>query len=685
MAKVSKSASRGVKNQMSGSQRTKQVSLFIKLGIVGTAAGAIVGTLIGRIHPTVAPLLSQAQTLQNELPSESAGSPPSLTPSPFATVSPSTLVEPSPNLNCPTAKTQEAQTASADQAQVDQAQVDQVQIDQTQRTQAQIAQAPAQSGFTQLVSDISQKATWVEQPAMSLSSVFGHVAPQVLPYLNPTPFPDINPLARQAKVPVMMYHDILPEKQVFFDVTPEEFEQHLKLIKEKGLTPISMDQLVIHLRTGAPLPPKPILLTFDDGYLGHYTHVYPLLKKYNYPGLFAIYTAKVGKQLGRSSLNWDQLRQMSKDPLITISSHSVNHKPMAGMPADELVLETQVAKRILETELKVPIRYFTYPIGKYDQAAVDGVQAAGYEAALTMRDADEKLAGESENLLKIERVGQSRLAEMTDVADAGPAIAPVGFNFGFDFASPLRQINATINQIPFVFIAGGKPVTIHYHTRGQVEAIIANTPAIAAVDGTFFSLEQLDSNELLGPVYSQSTGQFVPGKSGQIPFLEDRPLVLIGPASVRFVPFKSQKHNTLEALQTQMPDVTDAFVAAGWLVDNGRPQPLERFGKLYSVNEQRHRAFWGINQQGQPQIGVSSEPIGAVDLGIALAKAGFRDAVMLDSGASTSLAFKGKSLVAYEPRPVPHVVGLVPAPSDPASVVCPPTASQPASNGSSVR
>jgi poly-beta-1,6-N-acetyl-D-glucosamine N-deacetylase len=663
--KGSKSASRGVEGKGLGSKRAKQVTLFLKLGLAGTSAGAIVGILIGRVTPSATPLVSQAQTLE---PSIAGSESPSPFPTP-ATPQPNAVFKPTDQ---PTDQSTElAPPANCQGTQANTATQSTPAIPADLATPATPTNPVARpTEFTQLVSNISQKATWIEQPAISMGAVFGQVAPQVLPYLNPTAFPDINPLARQAKVPVIMYHDILPEKQVFFDVTPQEFEQHLQLIQQKGLTPISMDQLVMHLRTGAPLPPKPILLTFDDGYLGHFTYVYPLLKKYNYPALFAIYTAKVGKQLGRSSLNWDQLRQMVKDPLVTISSHSVNHKPMAGMPAEELVVETQLAKQILEKELQVPIRYFTYPIGKYDQAAVDAVQAAGYQAALTMRDADEKLAGESENLLKIERVGQSRLAEMTDIADAGAAIAPMSFNFGFDFAAPMRRIDATINQIPFVFIAGGKPITIHHSTRDQVQNILANTPAIAGVDGTFFSLEQLDSNELLGPVYSQSTGQFIPGKRGEIPFLEDRPLVLIGPNSIKFIPFKNKQLNTLEALQQQMPDVTDAFVAAGWLVDNGRPQPLERFGRLYSVNEQRHRAFWGINQQGQPQIGVSSEPIGAVDLGIALAKAGFRDAVMLDSGASTSLAFKGKSLVAYEPRPVPHVVGLVPAAGDPV-IACP--------------
>lgn len=533
----------------------------------------------------------------------------------------------------------------------------------------------AATPLTQLVSNVSQTASWVEQPALGVGAIASQLAPQVLAYLNPSPFPEINPAARQAKVPVMMYHDILPEKQVFFDVTPDEFEAHLKLIRDKGLTPISMDQLVSHLRTGLPLPPKPIVLTFDDGYEGHYTYVYPLLKKYNYPAVFSIYTAKVGKQMGRSSLSWEQLREMAQDPLVTIASHSVSHTVMDGMDPAKLLMETQESKRILEAELGITIRYFTYPEGKFDEQALKAVEAAGYTAALTMNDLDEQLAGQSKNLLAIGRIGQSRMPEMVDIAWGGPPLPSM--SLGFDFSAPIRRTDATINGTPFIFIAGGKPITIHYKTRGQVQDIIANSPAIAAVDGGFFSLEFLDSNEMLGPVYSQSHERFIPGKTGEIPLINKRPLVLIGPKGVKFIPFDNKKHNTLEGIQAEMPEVTDAFVAAGFLVEHGQPQPPERFGKLFDFDAPRHRAFWGINQQGQPQIGVSVEPIGSTDLGLALAKAGFRDAVMLDSGASTSLAYKGESLVGYVPRPVPHVVGLVPPSNTNTAATCAISASAP--------
>jgi poly-beta-1,6-N-acetyl-D-glucosamine N-deacetylase len=523
------------------------------------------------------------------------------------------------------------------------------------------AGVPSSAGLAQLV---SQSATWVEQPGVGMGQLVSNLAPQLLAYLAPSPFPEINARARQARVPVMMYHDILEPKQVFFDVTPQEFEQHLQLIQAKGLTPISMDQLVAHLQTGMPLPEKPILLTFDDGYAGHYTHVYPLLKKYNYPAVFSIYTAKVGKRMGRSSLTWEQIREMAADPLVTIASHSVTHKVMPTLSESENQFELQESKRILEEQLGRPIRYFTYPEGKYDAKIAQAAQTAGYLAALTMDDANEQLAGQSVNLMAIGRIGQSRIREMVDVAWGGPALPAINLGGMLNFERPIQSVKTEIDGVAFTLISGGKPITIHAKTRAQVPDIIAGTEAIAAVDGGFFSLEKLDSNEMLGPVLSRSHGNFIPGKRGEIPFLKDRPLVLISDATVRFIPFDPDKHNSLEALQAEMPGVTDAFVAAGWLVDRGEPQPVERFGRLYSVNEERHRAFWGLSQSGEPVIGVANDPIGSVALGQALAKAGFRDAVMLDSGASTSLAYKGESLVGYTPRPVPHVVGLVPTASD---------------------
>ncbi len=243
---------------------------------------------------------------------------------------------------------------------------------------------------------------------------------ELLAYLNPSLMPEINKKARLARVPIFMYHDILPKKQVFFDVTPEVFERHLRLLQANNITPISLEQLVIHLRTGLPLPKKPILLTFDDGYGGHYQYVYPLLKKYGYPAVFSIYTSNVGKDTGRTHVTWEQLKEMLSDPLVTIASHSVTHPlDMRTLTDQQLQMEVMESKRILESQLGIHIRYFTYPSGNYNMRVTKLVQQAGYEAALTMNDLEDRFAGQSKNLLTIDRIGQSKLPDIIERAWGG--------------------------------------------------------------------------------------------------------------------------------------------------------------------------------------------------------------------------------------------------------------------------
>jgi len=512
-----------------------------------------------------------------------------------------------------------------------------------------------------------------------------NLAPVIANYLSAPPHPQIHGQARLARVPILMYHDILPQKEVFFDVTPDEFEAHLQQIKENGLTPISLDQLVTHLRTGMPLPKKPILLSFDDGYEGHYTYVYPLLKKYGYPGVFAIYTAKVGQNYGRSSLTWEQIREMAQNPLVTIASHSISH-PNDLREFDDAQLRPEIfeSKRILEEQLGIPIRHFVYPVGKYDARVKQMVQEAGYLSALTMDDKVNKFAGESDDLFSIERIGQSQLPKVLEPAYGGPPLLPAGSSF--NFSQPVQRVDltfteadlpgeeeessdwptATATDLSLVF--GGTPKTIHADSRYQVPEIIQGTGAIAAVDGGFFSLKYLDSNVMIGPVKGRNSGQFVPGNASENPLLDGRPLVLLNEQSVKFVPFDASRHNTLEGVQAEMPDVTDVFVAAAWLVKDGQGRPHSSFGNLFDFDVNRHRAFWGIDQAGRPVVGVSRDRIDSVSLGQMLARAGLREAVMLDSGASTSLAYRGESLVEYTPRPVPHVVALFPPiPPKPAS------------------
>lgn len=498
------------------------------------------------------------------------------------------------------------------------------------------------------------------EPSWSVKTLVETAGPLVSAFLNQTSWPSINERAKLARIPILMYHDILPKKEVSWDVTPEELEEHFQLLKSEGVTPISIDDLMVHLRTGTPLPEKPVVLTFDDGYKGHYEYVYPLLKKYGYPAVFSIYTDGITNNTGRPKATWEQIREMAKDPLVTISAHSVTHPlDLTKLPDEQLQKEVVESKKTLELYLGIPIHYFTYPVGKYDERVAQLVASSGYQMALTMSDTDERYAGASDNLLAVSRFGQSSIKKAIAQAWGGTKLP--SWRLGFDFNSPVELTETIIDKIDLALVSGGKPITIHANKRYQVEEIItkSGSNAVAAVDGTFFSMESENTNKVIGPIYSQTTKQFIPGSNWDISKIGGRPLVLISPHEVRFIPFDEAKHNTLAGIQAEMPSVTDAFVAAAWLVRDGQAQEASTFNGLFGYEAARYRAFWGVNQNNQPTLGVSRNNTDAVSLGAALVKAGLVDVVMLDSGQSAALVYKGKSMINHKPRSVPHAVAVI--------------------------
>jgi poly-beta-1,6-N-acetyl-D-glucosamine N-deacetylase len=532
--------------------------------------------------------------------------------------------------------------------------------------------------------------------------------------LAAAPFPQIHKRARLAHVPVLAYH-IVAAKQGPLDVTPAELATQLQRIQQKGLTPIQLSQLVEHLRTGIPLPLKSIVLTFEMAGGDLVQPIQALLKQYKFPAAVAIDPAQIqvapalpmsaasgdgeaddrqisvraASQLenrdaaqtngdhrdpSASALTWTQVKALAADPWVTIASTGF------GQPSDRKATEDPqslppmltAAKHTLELQLGQSVPYFFAPMiadRSIDSASVQqAIQQAGYQAAgvgaVESAGSGLQFSQDSATLLTLLRLGPANLEAALDQADGGPPLTLGGA--GLNFQAPVQITRRTTGGVPLMLAAGGKPVTIHAKTRDQVAAIVADSPAVAAVDGTFFSLESLDSNQMVGPVLSRDENQFSPGNPGENPLLQGRPLVLISDQTIKLVPYDAKRHITRVSLMAELPGLTDAFVGAGWLVRDGKPQDVQSFGRLYSVNEERDRAFWGIDWADRPVVGVSGGPVGAVKLGEALSQAGLRDVVMLDSGASASLVYQKESMMSYTPRPVPHVVALYP----PASTAC---------------
>jgi peptidoglycan/xylan/chitin deacetylase (PgdA/CDA1 family) len=183
--------------------------------------------------------------------------------------------------------------------------------------------------------------------------------------------PPLRPISRISAVPILMYHyisdvpdnDPNPELRQGLSISPKLFNQQLDYLKHAGFHSVTFNQLMNALYYGAPLPRKPLILTFDDGYLDGYTAAYPALKAHGLSGMFYIITGKVGWQ---GQMSWPQLREMLANGM-QMGSHTVRHVEMGKTYAASPELANQealVSQKDLHDQLGISIQHFCYPYGE---------------------------------------------------------------------------------------------------------------------------------------------------------------------------------------------------------------------------------------------------------------------------------------------------------------------------------
>jgi peptidoglycan/xylan/chitin deacetylase (PgdA/CDA1 family) len=209
----------------------------------------------------------------------------------------------------------------------------------------------------------------------------------VTPSATPTPGPTPDGVVRTAHVPILMYHYIsVPPAgaDVYrrdLSVTPAQFESDLRYLSEAGYQTITLDDLLYALTQGRPLPAKPVILTFDDGYEDNYTNAFPLLRKYGMTGHFFIISDFVNQ--GRSGyMTWPQIEEMATAGQ-RFGSHSRDHPDLEGKSVDYLVWQALGGKEAIQEHLGYHPRWISYPAGKYDAQSIAVYKSAGYWGGLT--------------------------------------------------------------------------------------------------------------------------------------------------------------------------------------------------------------------------------------------------------------------------------------------------------------
>nr|BFE58266.1 hypothetical protein GCM10020063_027920 [Dactylosporangium thailandense] len=208
-------------------------------------------------------------------------------------------------------------------------------------------------------------------------------------------------------MPVLGYHSISDERRdgtLRWSVSPGDFDEQMALIRQRGCTPLTVSRYAAALRGVAPLPPRPVLITFDDGFPDLAEAALPVLRRYDLTATAYVITSRLGVTPPTTgsdpALDWDGLAELRAHG-VEIGSHSRTHHALDCLRRRELDSEIAHSRRELEDGLQAPVSSFAYPYGYHSPAVCRAVQAAGYSAACAVKNA---LSHEEDDVFAIARV-----------------------------------------------------------------------------------------------------------------------------------------------------------------------------------------------------------------------------------------------------------------------------------------
>ena len=197
---------------------------------------------------------------------------------------------------------------------------------------------------------------------------------------------------------VLMYHKVndLPGNPV--TVPAALFEEQMAQIRDLGYRVVSADAVLDHFTCGAALPPKAVLITFDDGYRDNLKNAAPILQRYGYPAVVFVPIGYldsvrplpheehlVTRGILNPTLGWSELAELEAAG-IQVESHGISHRPLANLEIDEAAREITLSKLRLEERLDRPVRAFAFVKGSeadYRPVHLSLLKQAGYEVAFT--------------------------------------------------------------------------------------------------------------------------------------------------------------------------------------------------------------------------------------------------------------------------------------------------------------
>lgn len=257
------------------------------------------------------------------------------------------------------------------------------------------------------------------------------ITPTITPSSTPTPTPlplptPVGTISYTVKVPILMYHYVStpPEDADVYrtdlSVEPEVLLEQMTYLAENGYTPIDFYDLSRAITTDQPLPSKPVILTFDDGYLDNYENAYPILEQFGFKATFFIVTEFVDRNL-EGYMTWEMIAEMASAGH-RFEPHSRTHPDLREQSRAFLIWEILGPIETLTYHLGYQPRYFSYPSGRYDEDVINILQELDMWGAVTTQSGKWHGYPNRYEWSRLRVRYNTPLAEFIDMVDPGEAI-----------------------------------------------------------------------------------------------------------------------------------------------------------------------------------------------------------------------------------------------------------------------
>ena len=205
------------------------------------------------------------------------------------------------------------------------------------------------------------------------------------PAVSPTAGRDMGRPGPPRPVPILMYHVTTdpPADAPYPDlyVRRSEFEEQMQALKDAGYVAVTQQEVWDSWHRGGPLPDRAVVVSIDDGYLSNYLNARPVLRRFGWPAVLNLEIANLHQP--EWGLTPGKVRELIADGW-EIDSHTITHPDLTTVDAARLTAEVAESRRRLQRAFGVPVNFFCYPAGRYDDATLAAVEAAGYLGATTV-------------------------------------------------------------------------------------------------------------------------------------------------------------------------------------------------------------------------------------------------------------------------------------------------------------